>query len=178
MKSRTPLARVMRTALTAVLAFILVVLSVLAPSSAFAAKKAFPNGGRRSGENTPTTSIARRPAPTKLAPRSSDILAPSTRTDPRLRRIGFRSKQKFDQHFQKHGREFGNITQAQYLAMAQDIRDAPLSKRVIETVQSNGAFSRFDRQTGGFIAFDRDLTLRTFFRPDDGENYFWRAAKR
>lgn len=61
--------------------------------------------------------------------------------------------------------------------MAQDLRDAPLSKRVIETTQKDGTISRFDRSTGAFIAFNRDLTIRTFFKPNDGEDYFWRASK-
>jgi hypothetical protein len=90
----------------------------------------------------------------------------SNRTDPRLRRIGFRSPTKLHQHFQKHGREFGNITEDQYLAMAQDLRDAPLSKSVIEAQQVGGTVSRFDRSTGAF------------FRPNDGESYFKRAAQR
>jgi hypothetical protein len=102
----------------------------------------------------------------------------SNRTDPRLRKIGFRSYEKLHSHYLKHGREFGDITEAQYLAMAQDIRDAPLSKTMVEAEQVGGTISRFDRSTGGFIAFNRDLTLRTFFRPDDGESYFRRAAQR
>ena len=62
--------------------------------------------------------------------------------------------------------------------MAQDLRDARLSNRVIEAAQSNGSYARFDRTTGAFIAFNRDLTIRTFFRPDDGEAYFRRAVNR
>lgn len=62
--------------------------------------------------------------------------------------------------------------------MAQDLRDAPLSKNVVEAEQVGGTLSRFNRATGAFVAFDPDLTIRTFFRPDDGEAYFVRAAKR
>ena len=101
----------------------------------------------------------------------------SNRSDPRLRAIGFRSQQRLDDHYRKHGREFGNISEREYLALAQDLRDAPLSKRVIETTQKDGTISRFDRSTGAFTAFDRDLTIRTLFKPNDGETYFWRAAK-
>jgi hypothetical protein len=104
--------------------------------------------------------------------------ATSNRADPRLRKIGFRSYDKLHQHFLKHGREFGNITEEQYLALAQNIRDAPLSKSIIEAEQVGGTISRFDRSTGGFIAFNADLTLRTFFHPNDGEAYFKRAAQR
>ncbi len=108
---------------------------------------------------------------------STTTATSSNRSDPRLRKIGFRSQQRLDDHYVKHGREFGNISKAQYLAMAQDLRDAPLSKRVIETTQKDGTISRFDRSTGAFIAFNRDLTIRTFFKPNDGEDYFWRASK-
>jgi pyocin large subunit-like protein len=105
-------------------------------------------------------------------------VAVANRTDPRLRRIAFRSPSKLHQHFEKHGREFGNITEEQYLAMAQDLRDATLSNRVLEATQLDGTVSRFDRTTGAFIAFDTDLTIRTFFKPNDGEAYFRRAANR
>jgi hypothetical protein len=180
-------------ALACVAAIIVVTVVVFASRNASAAKKAFPNGGRRNTD-TPTTIFrsgsSDRPSSTRLAPSSPTSpkrsgqssnqsgSQSSTRADPRLRRIGFRNQNKFDQHFTKHGREFGNITQEQYLTMAQDLRDAPLSKRVIETTQKDGTISRFDRETGGFLAFDSDLTIRTFFRPNDGENYFWRASKR
>jgi pyocin large subunit-like protein len=38
--------------------------------------------------------------------------------------------------------------------------------------------TRFDRRGGEFLAFERDLTIRTFFRPNDGEAYFDRQLKR
>ncbi len=91
--------------------------------------------------------------------------------------IGFRSATKLHDHYVKHGREFGSITEAQYLTMAQTLRDAPLSASVIEATQPGGTISRFDRDSGAFMAFDTDLTIRTFFKPNDGEAYFRRAAK-
>ena len=35
-----------------------------------------------------------------------------------------------------------------------------------------------DRSTGAFVAFDADSTIRTFFKPNDGEAYFERQARR
>ena len=102
----------------------------------------------------------------------------SNRTDPRLRRIGFASERGLDSHWRKHGSEFNVASKAEYLAMAQDLRDSPLSARVIEAPQANGSYARFDRTTGAFLAFNRDLTIRTFFRPNDGESYFRRAVNR
>jgi pyocin large subunit-like protein len=90
--------------------------------------------------------------------------------------IGFRSADRLAEHYAKHGREFGTISQAEYLRRAQALRDAPLSDSVLEIRRADGVVSRFDRATGSFIAFDPDGTIRTFFRPNDGENYFRRQA--
>lgn len=142
----------------------------------------FPGSGKR--DKAPAT-IASKPKPTLVAsatPATSggkiknQPATTSNRSDPRLRAIGFRSRTKLEQHFEKHGREFGNVTLDEYLAMAQDLRDAPLSDRVVEANQVGGTISRFDRKTGAFTAFDRDLTIRTFFKPNGGEDYFRRAA--
>ena len=91
---------------------------------------------------------------------------------------GFRSRAQLDEHFEKHGSEFGNITKAQYLALAQDLRDAPAGGPVLETVREDGVISRFDRRHGYFGAFNPDRTIRTFFVPADGERYFRRQARR
>ena len=119
---------------------------------------------------TPTTTL-RDPAT-----RTPSTTLASNLSDPRLRAIGFRSESRLDDHYAKHGNEFGSISKAQYLSMAQDLRDAPLSGTVIEATQADGSISRFDRSTGGFLAFNPDLVIRTFFRPNGGEAYFRRAA--
>lgn len=126
-----------------------------------------------------TTSRAATGATTSAAATPTNAATkPSNRTDPRLRAIGFRSQARLDDHYAKHGIEFGSITKAQYLATAQDLRDAPLSSTVLQATQADGTFSRFDRRTGAFLAYNTDLTIRTFFRPNDGEAYFRRAAGR
>ena len=118
----------------------------------------------------------------KHRPRTSTTIASavptSNRADPRLRSIGFRSQSRLDDHYAKHGSEFGSISKARYLAMAQDLRDAPLSSMVLQATQADGTLGRFDRRTGAFLAYNGDLTIRTFFRPNDGEAYFRRAAGR
>lgn len=90
---------------------------------------------------------------------------------------GFRSKRQFDDHFDKHGAEFGKITQEQYLKMAQDFRDAPVSAVVLEVKRADGVISRFHKKNGWFLAFNKDRTIRTFFIPNDGERYFRRQAQ-
>lgn len=91
---------------------------------------------------------------------------------------GFRSQALLDEHYAKHGSEFGNINKQQYLELAQALRDAPVGGPILEARRSNGEFSRFDRTKGYFGAYNPDHTIRTFFIPNDGERYFRRQARR
>ena len=93
-------------------------------------------------------------------------------------RIGFRSRKYLDEHFAKHGREFRGLNKDQYLLAAQTLRDRPVGGAVEEIVRGDGTASRYDRGSGAFLAFNRDGTIRTFFKPNDGERYFRRQAQR
>lgn len=92
--------------------------------------------------------------------------------------VGFTSARSLDEHFEKHGAEFGSISKAQYLAMAKALRDVAAGGPVLEAVRKDGVITRFDKDSGAFIAFNPDRTIRTFFRPNDGERYFRRQAER
>lgn len=91
---------------------------------------------------------------------------------------GFRTQAQFDEHYRKHGREFGNVSQAEYLRLAQELRDAPVGGPILEAIKPGGVISRFNRRSGYFGAYNRDRTIRTFFIPNDGERYFHRQASR
>ena len=91
---------------------------------------------------------------------------------------GFRSRRQFDEHFAKHGREFGNISQQEYLERAQALRDAPAGGPILQAVTPEGIISRFDRKSGAFGAYNPDRTIRTFFIPNAGERYFHRQASK
>ena len=108
--------------------------------------------------------VAAQPAPARDA-----ITRPS---------VGFHSRAQLNEHFAKHGSEFGRVTQQEYLRAAQTLRDAPVGGNIEELRRSDGTTSRFDRSSGAFIAFNTDGTIRTFFIPNDGEAYFRRQAKR
>ena len=90
---------------------------------------------------------------------------------------GFRSRGQFEEHFAKHGGEFGNITSQQYLALAQQLRDTPKGGDILEAVRPDGVISKFDKRHGYFGAYNPDRTIRTFFIPNAGERYFWRQLK-
>jgi pyocin large subunit-like protein len=92
--------------------------------------------------------------------------------------IGFADTRRLEEHYEKHGVEFGHITKQDYLRQAQLLRDARVGGPVLETVRADRVATRFDRQTGAFIAFNPNGTIRTFFKPNDGERYYRRQAER
>ena len=92
--------------------------------------------------------------------------------------VGFADARRLEQHFEKHGGEFGRITKQDYLRQAQLLRDAKVSGPIIEVVRRDGVTTRFDRQTGAFIAFNPNGVIRTFFKPNAGERYYRRQAER
>lgn len=92
--------------------------------------------------------------------------------------IGFADARRLDEHFEKHGMEFGRITKQDYLHQAQLLRDTAAGGPVLETVRGDGVATRFDKQTGAFIAFNPNGIIRTFFKPNDGERYYRRQAER
>ena len=91
---------------------------------------------------------------------------------------GFRTRRQLDEHFAKHGAEFGRITEGEYLRMAQTLRDTPPGGPILEARRPDGEFSKFDRRNGHFGAYNRDGTIRTFFIPNNGERYFRNQARR
>ena len=126
----------------------------------------------------PSSGTPRAPIPPPSpgsAPASPSERAPPPATSS----AGFRSRARLEEHYQKHGAEFGRITVDEYLQRAQALRDATVGGNVLEVVRpTDGVVSRFDRASGAFLAFDADGTIRTFFKPNDGEAYFRRQAKR
>jgi pyocin large subunit-like protein len=92
--------------------------------------------------------------------------------------VGFADQRRLDEHYEKHGAAFGRITRQDYLHQAQLLRDAKAGDPILETVRSDGVVTRFDRQTGAFIAFNANGVIRTFFKPNDGERYYRRQAER
>jgi pyocin large subunit-like protein len=91
---------------------------------------------------------------------------------------GFTSRRNLEEHFEKHGEQFPGLSVTTYLAAAQMLRDAPQGGDVLELRRRDGVITRFDRATGAFLAVNRDGTIRTFFKPNDGEAYFRRQASR
>jgi pyocin large subunit-like protein len=116
-------------------------------------------------------------APLPIAPAVS---APEPANEPTASHhdIGFRTHALLLEHFERHGRELAAPDAASYLAFAQRLRDREVGGDVLELRRADGVITRLDRASGAFLAFDSDLTIRTCFKPHDGEEYFRRQAGR
>lgn len=104
--------------------------------------------------------------------------APEIGLAPRHPDVGFRDRGRLMEHFRKHGGEFGARTAEDYLRLAQTLRDRPKGAEVLQFVRNDAVTCRFDRESGAFIAYNSDGTIRTFFRPREGEAYFERQRNR
>ena len=84
---------------------------------------------------------------------------------------GFRNQHLLDDHFERYGYEFGQITKLQYVRLAQQLRDSRPGNNILES-RRRGTILKFDRKRGYFGAYDPDGTVRTFFIPPEGVRYF------
>lgn len=84
----------------------------------------------------------------------------------------FRSQKLFDQHFEKHGAEFGDITQEDYLRMANELINSESDTVLTKTEKEDGDYVFFDTETGRFAVLSTDGYIRTFFIPDQGIKYY------
>ncbi|MFN0122770.1 MAG: hypothetical protein ACKV2V_19905 [Blastocatellia bacterium] len=121
------------------------------------------------GPVQPAAQSAATAAQTAIGAETAEIKRPN---------IGFRTKRNLVEHYEKHGREFGAITQEEYLRQAQLLRDRPAGGDILEAVRGDGVTTRFDRATKTFLAFNDNWTIRTCFRPNDGEAYYKRQLKK
>jgi hypothetical protein len=126
----------------------------------------------------PAASASARATPTGTASATAPENAANSPASRVERGIGFASRQRLVEHYEKHGGEFPGLSMDAYLLAAQSLRDQSVSRDVLEARRKDGVITRFDRRDGSFLAVNRDRTIRTFFRPNDGESYFRRQAAR
>lgn len=80
-----------------------------------------------------------------------------------IRWKGF-SKGKLADHYKKHGKEFGSISQIEYLKKAKEFAAEP---GLFEQIQVGNMFIRHDPDTGRvFIGNVSDREIRTFYIAD------------
>lgn len=81
----------------------------------------------------------------------------------------FRSKKLFDEHYKKHGAEFGDITQEEYLAGANALIT---NKNALQKTEEDGDKLFYIESSNEFGVLSSDGYIRTYFRPDSGIDYW------
>lgn len=94
-----------------------------------------------------------------------------TETKPEVKStLRFRSKKLLDQHYEKHGKEMGFASAAEYEAAAAAV---PGKSGVLhKTEKEDGDDVYFLEATDEFVVVSTDGYIRTYFLPDKGRAYF------
>ncbi len=81
----------------------------------------------------------------------------------------FRTYESYIDHFNKHGGDMGYATAEDYLAGANKVI---LADDVLSKFQDDGDTAYFLESTREFAVVSPDGYIRTYFKPDDGIDYF------
>ena len=73
---------------------------------------------------------------------------------------------QLEAHYAKHGYQFGNITQSQYLENARELLNASQGNDILEKTRSNGDILHYRVSTGEFAVMAGDGRIRTYFKTD------------
>ncbi len=84
----------------------------------------------------------------------------------------FASEEKLVKHFLKHGKDFGNISEAQYLSRAQQLLNSKSCGDILTKIRSNGDILFYNKATNEFAIKSSEGYIRTFFKPSNGLDYF------
>ena len=85
------------------------------------------------------------------------------------------AQENADYQFNKNGKDFGALSEAEYVAKAHAFVDAPPAG-VRRIARSNGDALLYDAKTNTFAVVTKDGAPRTMFKPRDGATY-WAQQK-
>ena len=91
--------------------------------------------------------------------------------------LNFANDDRLQEHWQKHGKEWGNITRDEYLAKARAFFALPAEK-LQSLKEKDGDTVYYRKETNEFGVLSDRKVIRTFFRPRDGQRYFERQRGR
>jgi pyocin large subunit-like protein len=84
----------------------------------------------------------------------------------------FRSEEQYQAHFEKHAEEFGDITKDEYLIMANSLILDETGEVMTKLEKEDNDTVYYKVETNEFLILSTDGYIRTYFRPDDGIDYF------
>lgn len=109
---------------------------------------------------------------------SADVTTSSEKTTSETEKVVqkyyFRNDKLFNSHYEKHGAEFGDITQDEYLELANELINAKGDNILHKTEKEDGDFLYYNTDTNEFLVLSTDGYIRTFFKPTAGLDYWER----
>ena len=87
-------------------------------------------------------------------------------------KIEFETPESMQKHYVKHGEEYGDISIESYLSLANELANMPVSDDVEKIVRSDGSTAIYRFSTNDFLVVTKDGSIRTFFKPKNGKEYW------
>ena len=84
--------------------------------------------------------------------------------------LQFRNERLLDEHFIKHGNEFGYNTKEEYLEGANKVINSPSSLHKQEGEDGDDIY--YDEKSNEIVFVSEDGYIRTYFKPSEGINYY------
>jgi hypothetical protein len=89
----------------------------------------------------------------------------------------FKNSQDLEAHFNKHRSEWGDISAYQYLSKARALLKQDADKNILQKIRvHNGDMVKYDLKNNQMVIARNDGSIRTFFRPKNGIEY-WNQLK-
>ncbi|MFI3253407.1 MAG: zinc-ribbon domain containing protein [Eubacteriales bacterium] len=85
--------------------------------------------------------------------------------------LEFRSEEYLSEHFSKHGGLLGHYSKESYLLAANNVIK---SSSALKRTQSDGDTAYYQESSNEFVVVSTDGYIRTYFKPTDGKEYFYR----
>lgn len=117
-------------------------------------------------EPTVSSSTASNPAVSS----SKSSSKTDTSSTPIVSELKFRNKNLLNQHYEKHGKDMGFASAAEYEAAAAKVPYTPGVLHKIEAEDGDDVY--YIESTNEFVVVSTDGYLRTYFNPDRGIDYF------
>ena len=84
--------------------------------------------------------------------------------------LEFRNETLWEDHFEKHGSEFGYKSKEEYLKGANEVINSSTSKHKTEAEDGDEIY--YDEEKNELVFVSTDGYIRTYFKPKDGINYY------
>lgn len=94
----------------------------------------------------------------------------SEQSEPQTVTLKFRNKNLLDQHYEKHGKDMGFSSAAEYEKAAAAVPTNPAALHKIEKEDGDDVY--YIEATNEFVVVSTDGYIRTYFLPDSGKRYF------